>query len=427
MYEVSTRLTSPMVRAWRSDICGLAYNQSFDGTPVNDNIIDQYVRQIARGTEGFGVFNGKHLVKAAKEERIIRWLEKPKNQSDLILFHHRWPTSTINCRKAAHPFTTKDYFGDTQYVMIHNGTVSNAKDLFVKHQELGIEYQSLLDDLTFNDSEALMWDLALTLEGKQDKLTAYGGIAFICMKMVNGEPERLFFARNHSKPLNLLRNKQQMFLSSEGEGEEIEPNVLHNYNYQLNRMTTKHFYIPAWDTSYDWEETRGKYNQNTCGYQPQGAPLLPAWSSREWENEFATTEENWQAYAFRQNETYTKEGVYWQDEYGEEYFDKYYTAPMYYRPMSEATIVRDVLAASRYRNVPLLKMYPTSDDVDEAVRQYIEEAMGDATTAYWNMEIDYEGIEQEPLGTERTRKLELLQKAIGKIEAGEDFELLEVS
>jgi hypothetical protein len=208
-----------------------------------------------------------------------------------MLFHHRYPTSTINVKRAAHPFNTGDFFGKTRYVLAHNGVVRNPKELRKKHEEMGIKYQSVLHDDTFNDSEALLWDFALTMEGKQDKLKAYGGIAFICMRMTDGKLDRLYFGRNSGRPLNLKRTKESVALSSEGEGEEIEEKQLYTFNYELNRLTTKYFNIPSFDPEYvsNYTYTGRKYvpaatNRGTYGSYSSGYRTSGAWGGSHWEN-----------------------------------------------------------------------------------------------------------------------------------------------
>lgn len=245
-------------------MCGLVYSQSFDGSPVNNAILQQFDLQRSRGTQGFGLFDGmkKNIVRAANENKILKWLVN--YDSDLIMFHHRFPTSTINVKRAAHPFSTKGYFGDTQYILVHNGGVYNAKTLKPKHEKLGIKYHSQLQDGTFNDSESLLWDFALTMEGKQDELKAYGGIAFICVKLVKGKLSKLYFARNNSKPLNMDYSKGGLSLSSEGDGEPITAHTLHTFNYELKRLTKKKFYVHASDPDYVYIPP--KTYTNTCGY-----------------------------------------------------------------------------------------------------------------------------------------------------------------
>lgn len=169
-----------------------------------------------------------------KEKKVKRYLKR--YNSNIIMFHHRNPTSTINVKKACHPFSTRNYFGDTEYILIHNGYIWNDDDLFVKHSQEGIEYQSLLPDLTFNDSESLLWEFALYMQGKNDKVEAKGGIAFVCAKLVDGELTDLYFARNKN-PLYMLKNKKGLYLASEGEGEMIDSETLYGYNYKDDSIT----------------------------------------------------------------------------------------------------------------------------------------------------------------------------------------------
>lgn len=258
-------------------MCGIAYQHNFDGSPVNNDILQQFDEQRHRGLEGFGLFDGQemHMVHAAKEDRILRWLVK--YDSNLILFHHRNPTSTINIKRTAHPFTTYKYFGDTQYVLVHNGHINNSRLLYEDHKAMGIKYQSKLHDGTFNDSESLLWDFALTMEGKQDHLKVSGGIAFVCLKIVKGKLDKMYFARNTS-PLKLFRDKNGIKLSSEGKGELIDPHMLYTYNYALNRLTTKFFDVPPHykytGDSYDPHRRWDDFGTNKHGH-PVPKYLLP--------------------------------------------------------------------------------------------------------------------------------------------------------
>lgn len=259
-------------------MCGIVYMHNLAGQPVNIDIMNQYDRQCNRGQQGFGLFDGQfgNMVRHSKEDGILKWLDK--YPSNMIMFHHRFPTSTVNVKRAAHPFSTKKYFGDNQYILVHNGMIRNATKLFGNHIEEGIEYQSLLDDDTFNDSEALLWDFALTMEGKQKELKAYGAIAFVCMKLVKGKVERLYFGRNHN-PLNLFRDKDNISLSSEGEGEPIEPGMLYNYHYGSKRLVRRTFAVPAYDPDYKYEYTgesaRGGASGQGAGFQGSAGAYTP--------------------------------------------------------------------------------------------------------------------------------------------------------
>lgn len=245
---------------------------------MNSLVWNQFENQKSRGIEGFGAFDGERIFKTPKLKKIRGYLKNKKRQTDFLMFHHRNPTSTINVRRAAHPFSTGNYFGDTRYVMVHNGHVSNSYSLKKQHDALGINYTSVLDNGTFNDSEALMWDLSLTLEGKQDKLKAYGGIAFVAVKLVKGEVTHIYFGKNYRSPLNLYREAEGILLSSEGAGDEIKDNTLYTYNYKLNRLTNRYLKVPAFDPDTSWEPAKKTYG---LGVVPIGQ--IPAYSGH-WSN-----------------------------------------------------------------------------------------------------------------------------------------------
>src|SRR5258708_5853048 len=104
-------------------MCGIIYSHNFEGLPVNNDVLQQYDKQKTRGQQGFGIFDGQkmNMIHAAKEDKILKWL--CRYDSNLLLMHHRFPTSTINVKRAAHPFSTKKYLGDTQYILVHNGSI----------------------------------------------------------------------------------------------------------------------------------------------------------------------------------------------------------------------------------------------------------------------------------------------------------------
>lgn len=165
---------------------------------------------------------------------------------------------TDNVKSAAHPFATRDYYGDNQYILVHNGYIENSDELFVEHQEKGMEYKSLDRDLKYTDTESLLWDFAESMEHDKD-LTAVGAIAFVCVKLHKGKLDKLYFARNSLRPLKLNRDKQGISLSSEGEGEDIETGTLYTWNYKLKRLTTKNFDIPTYKR---WEPLKSYSHQS---------------------------------------------------------------------------------------------------------------------------------------------------------------------
>lgn len=115
--------------------------------------------------------------------------------------------------------------------------ISNPEALKAEHLKLGITYSSLQPDGSFNDSEALLWDVALYLEGKQDELKAKGSIAFICIAI--GKKDKLYFGRN-TNPLNMYFNRKKgIMLSSEGKGQKTEPHTLYTFDYETKTLEKK--------------------------------------------------------------------------------------------------------------------------------------------------------------------------------------------
>lgn len=160
-------------------------------------------------------------------------------------------------RNACHPFSTKDYFGKTQYIMVHNGWLTNAKQLKLAHDTQGIEYVSRQSDGRFNDSEALMYDLALTFEGRQTAPKAEGVASFIMIERQAGEATKLHFGRN-SYPLNMVFDKHTLSLSSEGKGEPIKADTHYTYTYATGELAQEPLTI---DDGYGYT-----YKGNSKGY-----------------------------------------------------------------------------------------------------------------------------------------------------------------
>lgn len=239
--------------------------------PVNKTIKKRYKDQRNRGTEGFGFYipETNRLVLNTKESRIISLLKR--DEAKEILFHHRFPTSTDNVRNACHPFSTKAVF-ENQYVGVHNGVIYNDDEVKKDHDELGIQYASMQPDgKKFNDSEALIYDLARYFEGQVDKLTARGNIAFIVVKRnPDGKAVNLLFGRNSGNPLVMKRTKNSLTVSSEGEGDTVEPNMLYCYDYETKSLTKEALTIPL-----------GGYNYTGYGggYQSEGKKTTGRWES----------------------------------------------------------------------------------------------------------------------------------------------------
>lgn len=323
-------------------MCGIVYAHDFTGAPVNNGIMQQFDNQRSRGVEGFGLFDGQemNMVKASKEDGILKWLVK--YDSNLLLFHHRRPTSTINVKRAAHPFSTKGHFGENQYILVHNGVIHNAWELRKEHEKLGIKYQSVLQDGKFNDSEAFLWDMALYLEGEQKELKVEGNIAFVCIKTLNGGLDKLYFGRN-TNPLNMFRDKKGIALSSEGNGDEIERDTLYTFNYDLHRLTSRELEIPtkSW-TNYNKDNACSQNNWNNSIGKALGGYLSNEYTVYDYDRNGNPVYNDWESYA-----------------------EQYASAD------------------------------PEKQEVEECVMDYLIECQGNFESAYWKCEMDYDALLEE--------------------------------
>lgn len=255
-------------------MCGIVYSQSFNGQPVIGTIKKRFNGQRERGVSGFGFFlpQENKLTHNTQEGRIMRLLDRHEKTTE-VLFHHRIPTNTGNVRNGCHPYSTKDFF-ENNYVLVHNGVLQNAEKLKKKHEALGIKYVSLQEDgKTFNDSEALAYEMALFLEGKQEGIEAIGSIAFICTKRDSkGKPVAVFFGRNVGNPLVMKLTDKSLTLSSKGEGDVVPINELHTYLYETGEVFKQEVTFPY--SSYRQSASQG-YGGQTSFSRNRGASSPP--------------------------------------------------------------------------------------------------------------------------------------------------------
>lgn len=261
-------------------MCGIIYYHTKKQKPVSKKIVKRYYQQKARGHEGFGVYRPltNQLAHNPKEKDMLKHIRSL--QDNVLLFHHRMPTSPrANVRNACHPFSTKDFF-KRNYVLVHNGMISNKDYLKRKHAAMGIEYVStqplkypnqLPSTAEFCDSEALMWEVALYLEHKIEKIEANGSIAFICYSHEDMTRPLLHFGRNTSNPLIINRSNHILSLSSTGEGKEVVADRLFTYDYATDRITDES--LPL---GYDYQNN---YGYNSHAPHPVSQTLKPTEST----------------------------------------------------------------------------------------------------------------------------------------------------
>ncbi len=217
-------------------MCGIIAAISVDGEPVNDRVLNQYQKQFARGTEGFGAAmvledepDKVNIYRATTE--LKTYLDLYLRKAQIILFHHRMPTSSDNLMSQTHPILVSNPLTKYAWLIAHNGIIQNSEEIKKIHNEVGIEYNTQIKDKeyrNYNDSEAIAVELALYLERQKEKIEAKGSMALVGLQMdkTTMEPLTMFFTRNAANPLNVWRNEHAIFISSLGGGQQARENMI---------------------------------------------------------------------------------------------------------------------------------------------------------------------------------------------------------
>lgn len=213
---------------------------------INKFIIEQYEDQYNRGQKGFGIIriNKKNDIELDRACEPIKFmLDLYSKPSEMIIAHHRQPTSTDNTMDQTHPIFISNKDLKFDYYVIHNGIISNDKDLYEKHEKLGFKYTTEYQETyghyhstvntKFNDSESIAIELALFIEKKQNIVEIDNGAAFIVLQ-VDKETKKgtkVFFGRNGTtSDLNMCKTRGELRISSTGKGDEVKANMLYEFN-----------------------------------------------------------------------------------------------------------------------------------------------------------------------------------------------------
>jgi predicted glutamine amidotransferase len=274
-------------------MCGITYVQRETNLKASKMTYKRFEKQRHRGTQGFGFVgiekrdDGKFYIetleRSENEKGIKQKLDNAK--APIILFHHRYPTSTENIEEATHPiFVSHLGLLEYDYYVVHNGVITNCDELKKSHEEMGFEYttkittrvitetrENIYEKATekFNDSEAMAIDLALTIEGKQTAMRSFGNIATVAIAFdrETKEVKKLYFGRNIGNPLVWEKQKEAFVLSSEGQGDIVPMNILHEYDYVTGETKTKVF---EFGKTYSYKREEPETKKYEKGYYNSG-------------------------------------------------------------------------------------------------------------------------------------------------------------
>lgn len=239
-------------------MCGII--GTFGGNPIEDGW-KLYLNQKSRGAEGFGfvALKGGKVVafeRATHEKSIKVMLDIVKEkQPDALLFHHRYPTSTINVPEAAHPLPISKKGWKHRYYILHNGIVNGGSESEAERE--GYRFKSRVSEIKtyqtrkniytqvvdseVNDSEILGYYVASYLEGERKDIPLKGSIAALVLREHKKSGRCTLYAmRNSGNPLLVKRGQgvHTLSVSSESaQGAPLDTDIIHELDW--NTLTFK--------------------------------------------------------------------------------------------------------------------------------------------------------------------------------------------
>ena len=226
-------------------MCGLiAHISNKNPEYTRETVLNQYERQHERGSRGFGLIS---ISKPKKKEPAVCTIKRATepvkalldihmSSAPIMLFHHRFPTSTDNTLEQTHPIRIAGGDLEFDWLVQHNGVIQNPEEMKKKHEALGFEYLTQVTTKyssggytysKFNDSEAFAIELVRFLEGKSEEIETRGSAAFLATKRKKKtrEPISIVWGRNDGNPLKVFETHAGLSIASSLLfGEEVPEN-----------------------------------------------------------------------------------------------------------------------------------------------------------------------------------------------------------
>lgn len=276
-------------------MCGIIYAKRAKNKAVATYVEAAYALQKSRGSEGFGFVairrDGTYFVsRKEQEEDILKELRK-RGESEII-FHHRKPTSTNNYEFCAHPILVSNQTLTYDYLIVHNGVVSNPDTLQWKHEGMGFEYTTKHEHVhdvrvagrvihstkreAYNDSEALAIEFALFLEGKIEEIDWSGTASIVAVKIDkhSNKVAEILWGHNTGNPLVEreigVKKGNVAIIASAGGGNDIVEGVLYRKDFATNEITSE--YVDLGKTYRSYRSSYSNYGFKDNSYKQT---LLP--------------------------------------------------------------------------------------------------------------------------------------------------------
>lgn len=281
-------------------MCGIVFVHKRTGNSAGKSVNKRYAFQKERGKEGFGYLATNNsgvitkFMRCTDEKSALDALRSEK--SPLIMFHHRFPTSTPNYAEAAHPIEVNHNALDYKYYLVHNGVIGNDQELKKRHVSKGFTYTTLgqkfiktrkkrsLLNYFYNDSECLAIEMALAVEKGASSIEVEGSLAFILAQVdkKTNVVRSFYFGRNFGSPLKIDQQNGMVTLTSQSKSAtvlDVAANELFCYDVVSGAITSKPFIFGSQATSVkkfltdeeeDWEAYNGyPYQDDSMGFQQE--------------------------------------------------------------------------------------------------------------------------------------------------------------
>ena len=279
-------------------MCGLIAVLRPNHKPAAKMIWRRYKQQKSRGSQGFGYV----AVNPDLSITVFRSTdEKPiqdalhRERASMILFHHRFPSSTPNLVESAHPLLVEHSTLAHRYLVMHNGVITNPEAMRTKHLKMGFKYQTDLvestvtkwttpsgqvyeeeekDDEVFNDSEALAIEIALTIEGKQEKIETTGSAACLVLQLEKyaDKATAFYFFRNDRNPLLVSSNDEGYCLASEIGGVTVPDDFMRRMDIRTGEVEVTTIPTPK---GYLYQSPGYKYDEYAVDGGHPSSPVSP--------------------------------------------------------------------------------------------------------------------------------------------------------
>lgn len=231
---------------------------------TGQRLFDLYKKQEHRGKQGYGFISihEGHIKQVFRSKHEYSFKQAlMKDNSEIILGHHRFPTSTKNVLGATHPIFVSHPELKFDYYIGHNGVITNSERLKQEHNKIGYNYTTEFTEKTvatykdghtedisatapvFNDSESLAIELVRWLEDLSTEIDTRGAAAFwgIAVEKGGTKVDSLFFGKNKGRDLCMLDSSKWYIISSET-GDNLEDMKL--WKLSIDRREFEEWELP---------------------------------------------------------------------------------------------------------------------------------------------------------------------------------------